>query len=132
LLDTRTRTVTPIDFPPPPFLAPTYADGVVALAIADDAQAGRLLQMDPRGSIRVLAEHVDRGFARTQHGTVVYIERPDENTPGTLVRISASGERETIAHDVGGAVIPYYGTDRELDEVLYSVRDGGLWRYVLP
>ncbi len=52
-----------------------------------------------------------------------------------LTRIDVDGDREVIAVDVELFVVPCHGSDRELDEVLFSVRHperGGLWRHVLP
>ena len=48
---------------------------------------------------------------------------------------SRGGERHVIAADVYGFEVPFHGTDRELEEILFGVRHperGGLWRFVLP
>lgn len=53
----------------------------------------------------------------------------------TRIDVDVDGDREVIADDVELFVVPYHGSDRELDEVLFSVRHperGGLWRHVLP
>jgi hypothetical protein len=136
ILDPATHIPEPVDFPPPRWNAPDYEDGIVGLELAPDATAGRLMRMSWDGrTIDVLGESVARDYARTQRGTVVFIDRPTEHVPGRLTRIDRDGNREVIADDVELFLIPYHGSDRELEEVLFAVRGGereGLWRYVLP
>ena len=69
-------------------------------------------------------------------GTVVYLARADAEAPtGTLVSVGRDGARRELADDVLGFVVPFEGTPRERNEVLYVVyhpERGGLWRFVLP
>ena len=56
-------------------------------------------------------------------------------TTGTLVSVGRDGARRELADDVLGFVVPFEGTPRERNEVLYVVyhpERGGLWRFVLP
>jgi hypothetical protein len=137
LLDASSQTPVAIDFPRPDWDSPNYDDGVVALDRAPEAETGtlKLLPFDG-GPIETLAEDVDRFFVRTRTGTVVYLARADAEAPtGTLVSVGRDGARRELADDVLGFVVPFEGTPRERNEVLYVVyhpERGGLWRFVLP
>jgi len=136
ILDPASRIPEPLEFPPPGWDQPEYDDGIVGLELAPDAWSGRLMRLSWDGrTIDVLGEGVAQDYLRTQRGTVVFIDRPEFGVPGRLTRIDVDGDREVIADDVELFVVPYHGSDRELEEVLFSVRHpdrGGLWRYVLP
>jgi len=137
VLDTRTRELQPLDFPAPPWGDPTYPDGVVALDRPEDADVGTLVLLPfDRGPVEVLANEVDRDFARTQSGDVVFVQREsDDAMTGTLVHVARDGTRNEIATEVLGFEIPFHGSEREREEILFLVQGpahGGLWRYVLP
>lgn len=137
VLDVTTPSLEWIDFPHPRYAEPVFPEGIAGLAVEPDARAGtlKLLPFDG-GEIEVLAEEVDLEYERMQSGTIVYVDRPsDDDEAGTLVFVTRSGERHTIDTDVDDFQIPFHGTAREIDEVLYTVVDperAGLWRFVLP
>lgn len=137
VLDTRTRELQPLDFPEPLWDEPTYADGVVALDRPADSDVGALVLLPfDGGAIEVLANDVHEHFVRTQAGDVVYLHRDSDEAPaGTLMHVARDGASHEVATDVLGFEIPFHGTDREREEILFAVggpERGGLWRYVLP
>ena len=102
-----------------------------------DADVGTLVLLPfDRGPIEVLANDVDRHFARTQSGDIVFVQRESDDAPtGTLVHVARDGTRHEIATEVLGFEIPFHGSEREREEILFLVQGpahGGLWRYVLP
>lgn len=137
VVDTRTQKLQPLDFPAPPWDSPTYPDGVIALDRAEGADVGALVRLPfDRGPIEVLARDVHQYFARTQSGDIVYVQpRSEDEVVGTLVHVTRDGTKHEVAADVSDFVIPFHGTEREREEVLFVVAGperGGLWRYVLP
>jgi hypothetical protein len=134
ILDVTTGTLEPIDLPPPGLNTPTYPDGVVRFDGPGEGGTLLLLPFDDSG-IEVLAAEVQTPWARLQDGTIVFVERVhDDDVTGTLVFLR-DGQKHVIDTGVRMFTIPFYGTDRELAEVLYDVHDparAGLWRFVLP
>ncbi len=136
ILDVRTGMLHPVDFPPLAWPERSYDDGVVARSGHPDDPRGDLFRLrhgsrDPE----LLAADVPSNWLRTQGGNLLFIDRDSEEELGPLVLVDVHGGRRELATGVRTFSVPHHGTERERNEVLYSIADGeerGMWRLVLP
>jgi|GEM_PF-1858769 len=137
ILDVSTGAHRPIDFPEPRWPHRVYDDGVVAQRLTDSEDWSGDLLLLPFGSDspRIIATDIPNDWVRSQNGNLLYIDRGGALETGTLVHVTAAGERRELAEGVSMAFIPHHATVRERNEVVYSISTGpdrGLWRLVLP
>jgi hypothetical protein len=133
ILDIATGTLEVIDFPAPSRFDPTYADSVLGFVADASPSRGtlKLLRLDE--TIETLGQ-VQSPYARMLDGTIVFIERVDDDDEAGLLVMLRGGERHILDDGVTHFEIPFLASDRELAEVRYGVRDparAGVWRQTL-
>ena len=137
ILDITTGELVPVDFPSLAWPERTYEDGVVALALDDpDDRRGDVvrLRFGSRQPERLAAD-VPTDWVRTHGGNLLFIDRDADDESGPLVLVEKDTTRRELATDVTAFAVPHHGTERERNEVIYSVAQGparGTWRFVLP
>lgn len=133
LFDPTTGDLQVVDLPPWSIADPAFPDGVLGMEWIPPSTSVLKFLRFADGEVESVAR-VDSDYHRLRDGTLLFKEVEEGDVAGALVMLR-DGQREVIDEGVHGFAVPFHGTERERNEVMYwraTSTHATLWRHVLP